>query len=388
MKQLVLTQQDISLALGYTPEATRASCAARARATSAVAPSLPARFHSKEHLRAQVTLRRARLEGGDARLVPWFTTMAPPLRPDDVVGQRFISAAKVSIFSALVNAPSLVPYLLYYGHRDSTSLWMEAHGVKVMHVNLTFWEALPEHQRTQRQSNGNVFATYGKIDVPRLVDAAGAAHPTGMVLYTDLDVIFMRDLPISALPLSVRYMAATKEPLWNIYNTGVLWMNASSMTEQHARMVEYARRRRFHFTVYEQTWLNNYFKKLGWDQLPGRLNVAPFMDCNGLSMERRSSSAHVESLLCAEQDVVVWHFAGVKPWDVECWVQEIRVGDMNFSSCKLKPTDIADRWANHKPERVAKLDQCLTPKYVQVLALWNSYLQQVNNGHAEPVLEL
>lgn len=315
----------------------------------------------------------------------------------------------------------MVPYLLYYGHRDSTSLWMEAHGVKVMHVNLTFWEALPEHQRTQRQSNGNVFATCecaeslalnrgkhevgtpshlltlarslcassdGKIDVPRLVDAAGAAHPTGVVLYTDLDVIFMRDLPISALPLSVRYMAATKEPLWNIYNTGVLWMNASSMTEQHARMVEYARRRRFHFTVYEQTWLNNYFKKLGWDQLPGRLNVAPFMDCNGLSMERRSSSAHVESLLCAEQDVVVWHFAGVKPWDVECWVQEIRVGDMNFSSCKLKPTDIADRWANHKPERVAKLDQCLTPKYVQVLALWNSYLQQVNNGHAEPVLEL
>eukprot|EP00966_Prymnesium_polylepis_P082349 1906828-Prymnesium_polylepis.1 len=105
--------------------------------------------------------------------------MAPPLHATDKVGQQFIGAAKVTILSALLNAPSLVPFLLYYGHADETSRWMERRGVKVIHTNLTFMSALPAHQRSERQSNGNVFATYGKIDVPLLVAAAGAAHPSG-----------------------------------------------------------------------------------------------------------------------------------------------------------------------------------------------------------------
>ena len=144
------------LALSHTPESVRDLCQARAEADSTSAGQVRGPFQSSWNGTRQN--KHARLAAGEDGLMPWLTTMAPPLHATDNIGQRFIRAAKVTVLSALLNAPSLVPFLLYYGHADETSRWMERLGVKVIHTNLTFTSKLPAHQRSERQSNGNVFA--------------------------------------------------------------------------------------------------------------------------------------------------------------------------------------------------------------------------------------
>ena len=218
-------------------EALRAVCGARANAKASPIQALAIMETAGDPIRG--------------RRVPWFTTMAPPLSPNDTVGRRFIQAAKVSVLSARRNAPSLSPYLLYYGDRDEITDWMEAQGVKVLFSQLSFFKDLPRKQQTERAANQNNYATYGKLDVPlywsRMITANSSVRALHMhaydrrrsrssaladgVLYTDLDVIFMGDVTRAMLP-PVRYLAGIYEKVFNMYNTGVLWMNVSTMVQQ------------------------------------------------------------------------------------------------------------------------------------------------------------
>jgi hypothetical protein len=76
--------------------------------------------------------------------------------------------------------------------------------------------------------------------VPLLIAAAGAAHPSGAVVYTDLDVVFMSDVRITDLNSRVRLVAGRRERAWPAFNTGVLWMNVSAIARVHASLVSYA----------------------------------------------------------------------------------------------------------------------------------------------------
>lgn len=200
--------------------------------------------------------------------------------------------AMAAVASAKANTV-LEPHLLYDGDESAFTEWMIAQGVTVIHHRLSFADevlASPPHKGFRPST---ALGAYLRTDLP-LVE-----HQAQLLLYTDVDVVFLR--PPSLSGIRPKLAAAAREVTTatgrltlqpDRFNTGVMVMNLPAFRERRAAFLSFVVDRQFAFPAYDQGALNAFFGD-EVDDLPTRLNHRPSMPLS--------------------KQTEVLHFHGVKP---------------------------------------------------------------------------
>ena len=177
-----------------------------------------------------------RTGGSVARSMKWFTTTNEASLDND----SFFLLLQVAVLSARQNT-SLEPFLVYDGNEHQRLTWLRDQGVVIVNHELPFRQELSDY--LYRTCKAELLpelveirsGAYLKTEIPTAVREHGVTDR--FVLYTDCDVIFMRDLELHRK--KPRYLAAcgnreggrTRLRLggWVHFNSGIMLMNVDAM---------------------------------------------------------------------------------------------------------------------------------------------------------------
>ena len=300
------------------------------------------------------------------RRMPWFICLTKPHNASSSAqssrhqegtrrGQRdMVQHARSAVLSALLNAPSLVPHVVYMHHAgqsfepaDELQEWLRLLGVRTISHRLSFAEALyatvadPASGMLRVGPAGIDIGTYCRMDVPfiarRLAEEEGWAArgiDVERVLYTDTDVLFAHDaaeLVQSPEPLPT-YLMGTEVFSVVTPNAGVALLNCTALMDEFPAMLRYAQERRFHFYQVDQSWFVEWFMpyfrhgatRTNWSAVPhrtgwGRLEDA-LWNARGFAHPPRNASSGAHEPTAEPR---LWHWHGYKARDVQCWLRGV-----------------------------------------------------------------
>jgi hypothetical protein len=196
---------------------------------------------------------------------------------------------EVMLRSAVANT-TLEPHLIYFGPQDSPIVRLaEGHGVKVIHHTPSILDDL--HRIKAKYPDYPIDFASGaflRIDLPHICRELG--YTDEFVLYTDCDVVFLRDFPEPGSEpfLQPALFACAPErsrtELANI-NSGVMVMNVAALREDYPAFREYITSGD---TIYDELFKKGAFDQkayrvyyqLKWDHLPPEYNWKPYWGFN------------------------------------------------------------------------------------------------------------
>jgi lipopolysaccharide biosynthesis glycosyltransferase len=209
--------------------------------------------------------------------IHWFLALNQAHIAHD--GHRYESLAKVAVYSALVNT-SLIPHFIYDGKPNDFTSWLESHCVTVHYRRTFLYEDL---ERQARQQHSPLIldigsGTFLRLEVPEMAAELGITDR--LVLYTDLDVMFMGEVCDYLSDLRPRYFAVAPEFDQADYinmNAGVMLLNAEGLRESDAGFRAYTRDHlpELASAGRDQDAYRNYFEGQ-WDRLPVQYNWKPY----------------------------------------------------------------------------------------------------------------
>ncbi len=130
---------------------------------------------------------------------------------------------KCAVNSALQNT-TLEPNFLYDGKPNELTKWLERKGVTIWNIRSRFYDLF--QKRAEQGLNAKVASgAYLRAEIPNLID-------TGQfVLYTDCDVMFLRDVADLSTMKPKHFACAPEfdQNNWTYFNSGVMVMNCPSM---------------------------------------------------------------------------------------------------------------------------------------------------------------
>lgn len=236
----------------------------------------------------------------------------------------YADMAKVAVLTAAQHT-SLEPHFIYDGPENDLTAWMHRHGVRVISCRTPLYDDL--RRATATLDPGHLFIAAGaflRLEVPRLMAEMGCSDE--FALYTDCDVMFMRDVaPLDRL--KPRYFAvsaeastpATDPRQLRYLNSGVMLMNVERLRCEDRSFRTFVVRHLAHFMhdSYDQGAYKAYFV--------GRLTGWPSWDCKLFSpwLRLRKLTWNLCELLPPEFNwrpywgdvgrAVILHFHGPKP---------------------------------------------------------------------------
>jgi hypothetical protein len=193
--------------------------------------------------------------------------------------------SKIAVLSAIKNT-TLEPYLIYAGCCDEYSSWMKSKGVTVFYKTLSYIEELRRCGKERRSIGSGAFL---RTDIPSILKSSKISDK--YVLYTDSDVIFLKDPPA----IHPEYFACGPEfsrDETDFVNTGVMYMNVHSMHYTYDSFKEYIVEHIDKNVSYDQVMYNGFYNNM-WDQLSAELNWKPYWGYN--------------------EEAVILHWHGPKP---------------------------------------------------------------------------
>jgi lipopolysaccharide biosynthesis glycosyltransferase len=142
--------------------------------------------------------------------------------------------------------------------------------------------------------------TYLRIDIPRICGDLSIYDK--YVLYTDVDVLFVKD-PVPILGLCMpEYFAACPEfekDNWAYINAGILLLNVEAMSDTYDALMGLVNAT-YHVEGFDQTALNTFYRgKI--DRLPLTMNHKPYWG--------------------ADPDACIIHYHGPKPADISEYLE-------------------------------------------------------------------
>lgn len=204
--------------------------------------------------------------------------------------ERYAAMLKVAVATARAST-SLAPHVFYDGGPNALTKWLDENGVPIIAARSRLVEALtalaPKIGKvTVPHIGGGAFL---RTELPELAERAGIDDE--YVLYTDLDVMFLRD-PVPVLrDTNARYFAVAPEFNRRNYaqmNTGVMLMNLPAMRRDSPRFMRYVESDLEHLA--RSTWDQEAYRKFygrrwrggrdRWDRLPVALNWKPYWGPN------------------------------------------------------------------------------------------------------------
>ena len=218
-------------------------------------------------------------------------------------GSQFTDYAemlKTAVFTAQ-NQTSLEPFFLYDGSENELTRWLRERGVQIIGCRTFLHDHL---QRVAEKRNDPGYLSIGggaflRTEIPRVTAEQG--FPDEFVLYTDVDVIFLRDVARELAAMTPNYFAVAPEFFIDDYramNSGVMVMNLPRLREKDAEfrkfMVEnieilvdnawdqgaykmfYDRR----FTRFPLKRLTKHLFRFEWDELAPEFNWKTYWGVN------------------------------------------------------------------------------------------------------------
>ena len=200
--------------------------------------------------------------------------------------QQHQDLSKVAVLSALKNT-TLEPHLIYDGFRSAYSEWMISKGVTVYYKTLTYLEELRRCNKERRSIGSGAFL---RTEIPLLAKSIGL--PDKYVLYTDCDVMFLKDPVTNIYP---EYFACGPEfdqQNKAHCNTGVMYMNLHSLYYTFDNFKKHIIEHIDKEIGFDQAMYNEFYRFM-WDSIPVELNWKPYWGYN--------------------EDAVIIHWHGPKP---------------------------------------------------------------------------
>jgi len=188
--------------------------------------------------------------------------------------QVYADHVKVSVISALKNT-SLEPHFLYDGEDDDLCAWMRSKGVTVIRTRVHFHEQITALRETGYLSDVALGA-YLRTEIPNIDKS------DDIVLYTDCDVMFLKDPVYQGPP--IRYFAAAPESDIGDYsvhsiNTGSLFMNLKNLRSVYWPFVTFIKGGLQNFAAFDQGAYRIFFNGL-WDRMDPIHNWKPYWGYN------------------------------------------------------------------------------------------------------------
>lgn len=186
----------------------------------------------------------------------------------------FIDCIRVAVQSAKENT-TLVPHMVFDGQECDFTREMRAAGVNVIFHRLHFYDRLQEAQRKQKPEWPNYMLTaagaFMRLELPLL------EKEDKYVLYTDCDVMFLRDPCVEFCRPEIFAACGQFEPqdYYVDMNSGVMVINLERMGNDLPAMVEFLCDNLYYVSGYDQELLRIFYNQ-NWSPLSARYNWKPY----------------------------------------------------------------------------------------------------------------
>lgn len=188
--------------------------------------------------------------------------------------KQYEDFAKVAVFSARINAPSLRPHLIYNGARNSFTEDMERLGVRVIHHKLSFEHLLDTVPGRDPGWRHIARGAMLRMDLPEIVETDET------ILYTDTDVLFLADPGRYSFPCEV-FSAGPEFDINNFsdINTGAMIINPSNARASFRGLNEWTQQHLHIVPDFDQGAIKMYYQG-NWGRLDPRMNWKPYWGRN------------------------------------------------------------------------------------------------------------
>lgn len=171
-----------------------------------------------------------------------------------------------ALTSAKLHAPSLMPHLIYDGDEDGFTAWVADLGGKVIFHQLSFFSALKllSEQGDRPAKAYKYYPPYMRLDVPLIMKELNydmEEVDMKFVLYTDVDVMFQRDIDSCSLPHPKLMLVGPEFEKSAMANTGVMYLNVEAFHRRLPGLLQHAYKHKFNFISHDQGLIMDYFEK-------------------------------------------------------------------------------------------------------------------------------
>jgi len=190
----------------------------------------------------------------------------------------FAEPTLVAVHSALQNT-TLEPHFIYDGPPNELTSYLQALGVTVHFHKSTLRDLISSAKQQDGYNPTVAHGAYLRLDIP-LIDTSD-----DVVLYTDIDVIFLSDPVISETPaifaVAPEYAVDTGVAVEYrpVINSGVMAINLSGFRSTRNDLIRFCEQNDFYFHgdggFYDQGALNKFYDGQ-WQYLPQSMNWRPF----------------------------------------------------------------------------------------------------------------
>ena len=210
---------------------------------------------------------------GNCRKIIWLTGVGSL---DNSRNTEYLSYLKGALNSALSNAPSLIPFVLFAGNSANIPSWLtKMNGVNIINHNLTFFDMLKRkgvHPKFAIQHG-----SYLRLDIPAampkilpLIDKNTTEFE--YVFYTDVDVLFLKDISTCMLKKPAIISLGPEIEMNSSVNSGVIYMNVEALKRELPSLLNFANARKWQFRTYDQQLILDYKWSKEIESLPNELN--------------------------------------------------------------------------------------------------------------------
>lgn len=193
-----------------------------------------------------------------------------------------------AVNSALQNT-TLEPHFIYDGSENKLTQWLKEKGVKIIPYRVGFYEELQKYYNKELLSIAS--GAFLRCDIPLI------EKDSDYVLYTDCDVLFLKDFEAQIRP---KYFACAPQENKNNFkdfNTGVMLINVKELRQSHEKFCTFIVENLKLLPTFDQSAFQIFYGGVGGTctKLPLKYNHKPYWGM--------------------DENAVILHFHGCKPTD-------------------------------------------------------------------------
>jgi lipopolysaccharide biosynthesis glycosyltransferase len=179
----------------------------------------------------------------------------------------------VAVITAIRTNPTLKPYLIFDGIRDSYTDSLEKLGVTIIDHTSSLRNEIISHYKAQSKVALGAFL---RVDLPFICHSIGIKYE--YILYTDTDVMFnddvsaLNDLKTETFLVSNEFEKIFKR---GSINSGVMWLNWKNLLLSYDEFLNYIKNNFTNFVVFDQSAYNLFYYNL-YEELDYHYNYKPY----------------------------------------------------------------------------------------------------------------
>lgn len=142
----------------------------------------------------------------------------------------FFPLIKAAVNSAMKNT-DLELHFIYDGEENELTQWLKEHRVKIIHHRVSFYDALEKHYDAKMLAIAS--GAFLRCDIPII------EMEDEFVLYTDCDVLFLKDFKNNINPKYFACSSQVSKNNFTDFNTGVMIMNVKELRKSHGQFCNF-----------------------------------------------------------------------------------------------------------------------------------------------------